>query len=279
MNIYFFNLVITLFSCFYVKSQNFKIYYNLEFTKDTISKNIEKRSMVLWIEKNNYTFCSQEILDKDSIKDNSIDHSPTIFDEDIEFMVAKKDNTINRFFLVDQILYTINENFTNLNWQIKNQTKNIDNIECQLATLNYKGRNWEAWFSTKYPITIGPYIFNGLPGAIIQLNDTKNNYHFKLTRIENTGKSINKAVFQGGQESYPKPIVITKKQLEKISLSHYSSPFKRMKDKGILYMIDEKTGEKQPPPDFDKMGKSAQKYIRENNNPIELSEAVKYPKN
>lgn len=41
-------------------------------------------------------------------------------------------------------------------------------------------------------------------------------------------------------------------------------------------MIDEKTGEHQDPPDFEKMTKSAQKNIRENNNPIEISEAIKY---
>ena len=48
-----------------------------------------------------------------------------------------------------------------------------------------------------------------------------------------------------------------------------------LKDKGILFSIDE-NGNKVPPPNFDAMVKSRQQYLLQNNNPIELSDAVKY---
>ena len=258
------------------KSQKLKLYYNLEFVKDSIKKDIENRSMVLLEEKQNYIFCPEELLIKDSLKNNNLEYSPVIMDEEINFMVIRKNNIINKFYMVDEKLYAVNENSVELNWKIKNQTKIIDSIQCQLATLRYKGRNWEAWFSTKYPISIGPYIFNGLPGIILELKDTKNNYIFKLSKIKNTEDVIDHLINQSLWIN-EKPIFINNKQLKKLYLTVYGDPFRRMKEKKIIYMIDEKTGEKQPPPDFDKMTKSAQKYIRDNNNPIELSEVVQYP--
>ncbi|WP_048512514.1 GLPGLI family protein [Chryseobacterium sp. FH2] len=275
MNKYFISVILITLNFSFVKSQSYKLYYNLELIKDTIAKNVEKRNMVLWTEKQNYIFCSEEVLLKDSIKSNNFEDPQYLMDDDVEFMKVKKANIISSFSLIDQNLYVINENFDVLNWQLKSQTKNINNIECQLATLQYKGRDWEAWFSTKYPITFGPYIFNGLPGAIIELSDTKRQYIFKLSKIKNTKEDLNKLINQKVWVDN-KPIFITKKQLQRVYLSNYSNPFKRMKEKQIIYMIDEKTGEHQPPPDFDRMALKAQKYIRENNNPIEISEAVKY---
>lgn len=276
MNKYLFiSINILLSICFHVRGQNLKLYYNLEFVKDTLTNNIEKRSMVLWSEKQSYIFCSEELLIKDSLKKNNLEYSPVLMDEETEFMTIKKENTISLFSLVDEDLYVVKEDFSILKWDIKSQTKKIGDIECQLATLQYKGRNWEAWFSTKYPITFGPYIFNGLPGAVVELSDTKKYYIFKLSGIRNTNENLNIAINQK-LWIVNNPISVTKKQLKKAYLSLYSSPFKKMKEKGIKYMIDEKTGEQQPPPDFDKMTVKAQKYIRDNNNPIELSEAIEY---
>jgi GLPGLI family protein len=277
MNKYFFisiNVLLILL-CFSTKAQNLKLHYNLEFVKDTLTNNVEKRSMVLWSEKQNYIFCSEELLIKDSLKKNNFEYSPVLMDEDIEFMTIKKENSISLFSLVDENLYAVKEDSSILKWDIKRETKKIGNIDCQLATLQYKGRNWEAWFSTKYPITFGPYIFNGLPGAVIELSDTKKNFIFKLSGIKNTKESLNIVINQKVW-IVNNVISVTKKGLKKVYLSFYSSPFKKMKEKGIRYMIDEKTGEQQPPPDFDKMTAKAQKYIRDNNNPIEVSEAIKY---
>lgn len=274
MKIFLNFIFIIFFSCF--NSQNIKLYYELEFIKDTLSNNKEHRNMVFWIKNQNYIFCSQEILEKDSLRKNNLDFSPILVEEEVEFMIIKNQDRIEKLFLIDENLYTISNNVDKLNWNIKSDKKYINNIECQLATLKYGGRIWEGWFSNEYPITNGPYLFNGLPGAIIELKDKKSNYIFKLSHINDTNENIDQFLNKQAISEFKKPISVTKKQLNKIYLALYSDPFRRMKDKGIQFMYDEKTGIKEPPPDFIKMTKTAQKYIRENNNPIEISEAVKY---
>lgn len=69
-------------------------------------------------------------------------------------------------------------------WNIEKEFLKINNIDCQKATANYKGRAWEAWFSKDYPVNDGPYKFSGLPGLVVSLKDSENNHFFNLIQIK-----------------------------------------------------------------------------------------------
>lgn len=68
------------------------------------------------------------------------------------------------------------------NWKLIDEVKIINTISCKRAEINYKGRNWIAWYSTDIPIPYGPYKFNGLPGLIIKIIDDKGEYDFELVK-------------------------------------------------------------------------------------------------
>lgn len=53
-----------------------------------------------------------------------------------------------------------------------------------MAAINKYGRRWIAYFSKEYPQSLGPYKFSGLPGLIFELYDTRDDYHFTLTKVE-----------------------------------------------------------------------------------------------
>lgn len=69
-------------------------------------------------------------------------------------------------------------------WNIEKEFLTINNINCQKATTNYKGRAWDAWFSKEYPINDGPYKFTGLPGLIVSLKDSEGDHAFSLIQIK-----------------------------------------------------------------------------------------------
>lgn len=69
-------------------------------------------------------------------------------------------------------------------WEIKKEFAVINTLNCQKATANYKGRNWEVWFSKDYPISDGPYKFTGLPGLIVKMKDTAADHEFNLIQIK-----------------------------------------------------------------------------------------------
>jgi GLPGLI family protein len=273
-----FIILILLFNIHLLTAQNLKVHYDLELVRDTISNKKENKQMVLWIDKDSIVFCSNDLMIRDTIYlENKEKEEIYVSSDEIELMTIKDRTDLYKYNFIDNYLYKTLEKNKTLDWQIQNDIKKINGFTCQLATLKYKGREWKAWFDKSYPISFGPYIFHGLPGLIVQLYDSKNNYIFSLKEIINSKDKMAESFFSSSNISFPKSLIVTNKQLKKIYLTKYSDPYRRMKEKKIIYMIDEKTGEHQPPPDFDKMAKSAQKYIRDNNNPIELSEAIKYP--
>lgn len=71
-----------------------------------------------------------------------------------------------------------------LPWQLTGETKKVKGYLCQKATVTYEGRNYEAWFTLDIPLQEGPYKFKGLPGLIIQIADTENEYVFDFMGIK-----------------------------------------------------------------------------------------------
>ena len=67
--------------------------------------------------------------------------------------------------------YLTKENKAKIDWKIYSETKTIGEYICNKATCTFRGRNYEAWFTTKIPISAGPWKLNGLPGLILQAYD------------------------------------------------------------------------------------------------------------
>ena len=84
--------------------------------------------------------------------------------------------------IIDGYLYE--ESMNLFDWKIENQTDTIAEYVCQKATTSFAGRDYEAWFTTEIPINDGPYKFQGLPGFIVKVQDTKQHYIFTFKHLE-----------------------------------------------------------------------------------------------
>lgn len=69
-------------------------------------------------------------------------------------------------------------------WKITTEKKTLANLPVQMATTQYKGRTWTAWFSKDIALSDGPYKFRGLPGLILEVYDAKDDYHFTIAQIK-----------------------------------------------------------------------------------------------
>lgn len=63
-------------------------------------------------------------------------------------------------------------------WVLWPDTAIILNQPCQKATAFYRGRNIIAWFAKNIPLQRGPWLYNGLPGLILKVEDTRNQLSF-----------------------------------------------------------------------------------------------------
>lgn len=82
-------------------------------------------------------------------------------------------------------LFGIEETLNDQQWTITQDTKQLMGLDCQKATTRFKGRDYEAWFSTQLPYSNGPWKLGGLPGLIIEVADTKREVVFAMTSFEN----------------------------------------------------------------------------------------------
>lgn len=68
-------------------------------------------------------------------------------------------------------------------WTIQSDTKEILGYQCQLATCDFRGRKWNAWFTPEIPVKEGPWKLFGLPGLVLAASDSKNHYSYEATGI------------------------------------------------------------------------------------------------
>lgn len=82
-------------------------------------------------------------------------------------------------------LYNFEYSFTpQIDWNLAAGDTIISDIPCKKATCSYAGRDYVAWYADNISLPYGPYIFNGLPGLIMDIRDTKGNWIFTYAGME-----------------------------------------------------------------------------------------------
>ncbi|MDH6254129.1 hypothetical protein M2347_003856 [Chryseobacterium sp. H1D6B] len=174
----------TFFCSFSVFSQNLVVKYR--FTKENnpivdYELNIIKKYSLFYESE----YCLNQLIPKSELiilKDKS--PAITIFDKAGEIPVST--NKPNQ-----------------LNWIIKDEKKTIEGYKSQRAEVNYKGRQWVAWFTNDLPFQDGPFIFNGLPGLILTVESDE--YKFDLLGISKDDSKCSANIDPKGKEiSYEK---------------------------------------------------------------------------
>lgn len=118
--------------------------------------------------------------------------------------------------------------------------------------------------TTDLPLSDGPYIFNGLPGLIISIQDIDNEYSFNLIQVKKSTKLFDARV---------KTVKIGWKEYETLAKSYYNDPYDLNSKAGMKVMMTDPAGNKL---DVAEMNKEIQKYILQENNPIEIIHKVQY---
>ena len=255
-------------------SQNNRFIYEVKYKKDSISKYITKENQYLDITKDDIAYYNRMYFINDSLDLHGFQNYRLT-----SFIIKKKNNNSyqNYEYIGDVNFYKLTEE-PKQQWIITDSIKNSNNLQVQKAITEFGGRSWIAWFSKDIPIPYGPYKFNGLPGLIMELYDTKKDYYFKVIKSEKIPEGYKRASLEN---SISRAIPLDYAKLNKLRLELYDNPFKYIMNgrltlpEGKKLLLDDGTvlsKEQLKPAEANE-----RKKLKAFNNPIELDKAVKYP--
>lgn len=196
-------------------SQSFTIEYD-------VNLNVMNRTGILKFNKNETSFYYEkikEITTKDEKNQESGTLNKNIYlggnNNEVRFQIYdKKNDTLLSIDYQQNNEVICVEKFPKMDWKLESETKLISNYLCSKATTNFRGRNYTAWYSIDLPIQIGPWKFNNLPGAILQVYDETNNYYWSAIKISKNTEDEKLEI---------------KKNLRKISLQEYIEQDEKIK--------------------------------------------------
>lgn len=124
--------------------------------------------------------------------------------------------------------FTYEEPLNNFNWKIIDEKTRILGYTVQKATTNYGGRKWIAWFTPDLPINDGPYKFNGLPGLILRVEDSRQHYVFEINSI---GRPKDKTPILKNDRKY---IITERKKFNELYKYYTQNKYEYIKSVGIF---------------------------------------------
>jgi GLPGLI family protein len=162
----------------------YKLTYKLDSTNLDESKS---EYMLLFTGDDLSKFSSRAItLANPIVRNGNTAHTSREAVTDFQYVILKN-RLENKLFFTrtisrDQFYYT--QEMNQFEWEILPEKKKIKDFEVQKAKTSFAGRDYIAWFTSEIPIPDGPYKFSGLPGLILELEDTQQHYVFEFFGLE-----------------------------------------------------------------------------------------------
>ncbi len=248
-------------------SQKISFIYETKYRLNSEKPNdVYSDNMILDLKNNISIFRESQDKKTDSIK---LNNGNGRFKMGVEHQFYVKKNLTEK--RIEKVITYLGRNYflpieETLNWKITSEKRVIGVYECQKAETNYGGRNWIAWFTAELPFGDGPYIFNGLPGLIVSIQDSNNEYSFNLIEVKKGGDIF---------DARTKAIKIDWTKYETLAKSFFDDPYdinsKVMMGKTVTF-----TDPKGNVMDISIKNKEMQNYILQKNNPIELNHKINY---
>ena len=118
-----------------------------------------------------------------------------------------------------------------LSWELKNEFDTVLSYRCQKAVAQFRGRTYEAWFTSEIPISNGPWKLGGLPGLIMKVSDRQHYFNFECIGLESLKKKEPIKLYQ------IKYAQIQPKDLNKLYSRYCNDPVGYSKRMGALELI------------------------------------------
>jgi GLPGLI family protein len=164
--------------------------FDFRYLKDTNDITETKDLMILQVTYGMSKFWSYRSLQVDSlIRTATLDQvraNPKRYSGG-ETWTIYKNYPQGKFTVTDKISrdwFLYEEDVPEQEWTLDDvETKEILGYRCRRAECDFRGRHYIAWYSDSIPVADGPWKFSGLPGFILEVYDSGEQYKFTLVGI------------------------------------------------------------------------------------------------
>ena len=102
------------------------------------------------------------------------------------FQIWKNYPEPGKLTLTDVFLktYIYTEDLLRPKWELLSQDSIVAGYACRKATTHYRGRTWNVWYTHEIPVSEGPWQLFGLPGLILEAEDSEHLFSFSCIEIK-----------------------------------------------------------------------------------------------
>lgn len=205
-------------------SQSYKIIYDFKWKTEEHSKDYNSELTVLLKNEDKSYFESLAKFKYDSIKTKLVDEGSRSFPspkvpwklQPLIFKDLKSQTTITEENFFDKVYLTTYK--CKPIWKIQQEKSRLFNYNVQRAETDFGGRKWIAWFTNEVPISDGPYKFYGLPGLILKISDSEENFIFEIKGLTKDQNNIE------GRNGHTAKVNFTPKQWETFWTKYQKDP-------------------------------------------------------
>lgn len=187
----FFVLLFSLSYC-----QSLEIQYKFE-VKNAMFNDLYEFPAVLFLDDTGQQLYTVQYGISDQAKNNGGDNGTFSLIEKGSYSYILYHNNKKIDLIGDRISgkkFIFKDDFSPVKYELKDESKVIDNIKVKKAEAQFRGRNYIIWYDPSAKIKGGPWKFTNLPGIAYEIHDDENLFRWTLQKIEKV-KSIIKNPF------------------------------------------------------------------------------------
>jgi len=187
-------LFIVLLGCNIYSQQDSITVYQIQYDR-TLKIDATQNTLKGVYELTSFIEFEKSIFQKKNIAENSDKFVMDDYDDTVLFYtpsdknisVLYKDYKEREIYSKNEVAYkyfTVKDSLDIFNWNILSDKQEILGFSCQMATMDFRGRKYEAWFTTELPIG-GPWKYDGLPGLIMEIKSMDDFIVYKAIGVKN----------------------------------------------------------------------------------------------
>ena len=133
----------------------------------------------------------------------------------------------------------VKETQPKVNWKIFDEEKMIaDTYRCKKAVGDFRGRTYTVWFTEEIPISSGPWKLGGLPGLILEAEESERHFSFNFKSLKHLEQKFDIDAKVKELTAYPDQKPISWEAYKLISDKNYNKSKNKIKKYLILSTLD-----------------------------------------